>query len=215
MSNGTFDINLFLKESKETLLNPGSHFSTLNLSGGMAEPLIKAVIYGTAAALVYLIFDLLNIRGSGALIFGGVYGFSGFLKLIIGTVVGLFLCGGILLLISSVCKGNIDYEANIRVTSDYMVLMPVFAIFSIFTSIGFYIGLVVTLILSAYSLWLFYHGLVEALKCRADAAKIVCYVFVGLIVLFMLIGMSASNKNNRLIRELKKDARELQKDLKK
>ena len=44
MSNSVFDFNAFIKESKDVLVNPKSYFSTMKTTGGIAEPLIKAVI---------------------------------------------------------------------------------------------------------------------------------------------------------------------------
>ncbi len=61
MSDGTFDVNLFIKESKEVLVNPKSYFSTMKTSGGITEPLIKAVIYGAVAGAIALIWSILNL----------------------------------------------------------------------------------------------------------------------------------------------------------
>jgi hypothetical protein len=215
MSNGTFDFNLFLKESKETLLNPKSYFSTLVLSGGITEPLIKAVIYGTVTGIFYLLWGFLHFGIAGSTLLGGAVGFMGFIYAIIGTVIGLFIGAVVLLIISSICKGNTDFEANLRVTASVMVVMPISAFLGFLGGINLYLGMVGSILVSAYALWLLYHGLVESLKCKADTAKIVCYVFAGLVLLFLLIGMSTANRANRLLREYNKDARELLKDMNK
>jgi hypothetical protein len=36
-NSSSFDLNAFIKDSKETLVNPKSYFSTMPTSGGMAE----------------------------------------------------------------------------------------------------------------------------------------------------------------------------------
>jgi hypothetical protein len=212
MSNGTFDFNLLLKESKDTLLNPKSYFSTLKTSGGMTEPLIKAVIYGTVTGIIYLLWGLLKIGAVGGGLLGGAFGFTAFITAIIGAVIGVFVGAVILLIISSVCKGNADFEANLRVTAAVMVIMPISALLSFLSGFNIYLGMVINLIVFLYTLWLLYNGLVEALKCKPETAKIVCYVLIALIVLFLLLGLNA---RNRLERSLNKDARELLKDLNK
>jgi hypothetical protein len=212
MSNGTFDFNLLLKESKDTLLNPKSYFSTLKTSGGMTEPLIKAVIYGTVTGIIYLLWGLLKIGAVGGGLLGGAFGFTAFITAIIGAVIGVFVGAVILLIISSVCKGNADFEANLRVTAAVMVIMPISALLSFLSGFNIYLGMVINLIVFLYTLWLLYNGLVEALKCKPETAKIVCYVLIALIVLFLLLGLNA---RNRLERSFNKDARELLKDLNK
>jgi hypothetical protein len=212
MSNGTFDFNAFIAESKETLLNPKSYFSTMKTSGGIAEPLIKAVIYGTLSGIIYLIWGFLKLGGVGGGFIGSAVGFMAFIGAIIGAVIGLFIGAVILLIISSICKGNSDFEANLRVTAAIMVVMPISALLGFTTGINVYLGVVVSLAVSAYSLWLLYNGLVEALKCNSGTAKIVCYVIIAIMALFLLLGLSARSRATRFLNEYNKDAKELMKD---
>jgi hypothetical protein len=216
MSNGTttFDFNLFLKESKETLLNPRSYFSTMKTSGGITEPLIKAVLYGTVTGILYLIWGLLRL-GAGGMLVGSAVGFMAFIWAIIGSIIGLFIGAVIMLIISSICKGNADFEANLRVTAATMVIMPVSALFGFTGGISIYLGLVVNILIYAYFLWLVYNGLVEALKANAATARIVCYVLVALLVLFSLLGLSARNRAARFLNDYNREAKELLKDLEK
>jgi hypothetical protein len=178
----------------------------------MTEPLIKAVIYGTVTGIIYLLWGLLKIGAVGGGLLGGAFGFTAFITAIIGAVIGVFVGAVILLIISSVCKGNADFEANLRVTAAVMVIMPISALLSFLSGFNIYLGMVINLIVFLYTLWLLYNGLVEALKCKPETAKIVCYVLIALIVLFLLLGLNA---RNRLERSFNKDARELLKDLNK
>ena len=186
MSNGTFDFNAFITESKETLLNPKSYFSSMKTSGGITEPLIKAVIYGTVAGIIYLIWSFLRIGAYSGFI-GGAVGFMVFIYAIISAVIGLFLGAVILLVVSSICHGNTDFEANVRVTAAVMVVMPISALLSFTSVLSIYLGAIINLGMSAYSLWLLYNGIVEALKGNAGTAKLVCYVLVGIMALFLVI----------------------------
>src|SRR5665647_1137410 len=138
MSDSSFDFNLFIKESKDVLVNPKSYFSTMKTTGGMAEPLIKAVIYGAIAGAITFIWSLL---GMGAL--GGAIGIMAFIWSIIAAIIGLFIGAVIVLVISSICKGNTDFEANMRVTAATMVLMPINAFFAFTGHFNIYLGVVV------------------------------------------------------------------------
>ena len=142
MSNGTFDFNVFLNESKETLLNPKSYFTTMKTDGGMVEPLIKAVIYGGVAGLIYMIWGFLKIGASGFGMLGGAVGIMALISMLIGAVVGLFIGAVIMLVISAICKGNTDYEANLRVTASVMVIMPVSALLSFTMGINLTLGII-------------------------------------------------------------------------
>ena len=79
MSNGTFDFNAFIKESKDVLVNPKSYFSTMKTSGGMTEPLIKAVIYGAIAGAIAFLWSLLKIGAVAGGLLGGAIGIMVFI----------------------------------------------------------------------------------------------------------------------------------------
>lgn len=191
MSNGTFDFNLFLNESKETLLNPKSYFSTLKTDGGITEPLIKATVYGAISGVILFLWGILGFRAGAGSLIGGAVGINAFIWAIIGSVITLFIGGLVLLLLSSVCKGNTDFETNVRVTAALLVLMPISAVFVFAISISLYLGLVISLIVKLFGLWLLYHALVETLKGKPETAKIVCYVLMGIMVLILIGSLRA------------------------
>ena len=186
MSDSSFDFNLFIKESKDVLINPKSYFSTMKTTGGMAEPLIKAVIYGAIAGALTFIWSLL---GMGAL--GSAIGIMAFIWSIITAIIGVFIGAVIVLVISSICKGNTDFEANMRVTAAVMVVMPISAFFGFAGHLNLYLGIIIGLAVYIFALWLLYNGLVEALKTNAETTKIVSYVLIAIIVLIMLLGFKA------------------------
>jgi len=209
MNNGTFDFNKFLKESKETLLNPKSYFSSMKDSGGFTEPLIKALIYGITTGIIYLIFYFFKIQTLGLGYMGNAVGFGEFFRIVISAVIGLFIGAVILLIISSICKGNTDFEINTRVSASLMVVMPIYALLSIFMGIYIYLGFVINLILFIYMLWLLYNGLCETLKCKKESARIVCYVFITILVLVLLLELRNIAKVNRFNRDTKRFLKEL------
>lgn len=190
MNNGTFDFNLFLKESKETLLNPKSYFSTMSISGGIAEPLIKTVIYGAIAGAIYFLWGIVGLGYATGGLFGGSVGIMLFIGAIIGAVIGLFIGAVVLLIISSICQGNTDFEANLRVIAAVMVVMPISALFGFTMGLNIYLGLLISLVIEIFTLFLLYHGIVEALKGKPETAKIVSYVLIALMVIFLVARLS-------------------------
>lgn len=198
MSDTSFDVNEFVKESREVLTNP-NYFSTLKTTGGMTEPLIKAVIYGAIAGLITFVYSLLNISPLGGGLFGGAIGVMAFIWTVVGAIVGLFIGGILLLVLSAICKGNTDFEANVRVTSAVMVVMPISAALGFLSGINFYLGVVVNLAVNVFVLWLVYKGLVQTLKAKPDTARILLYVLIAVFVLFMLVGMGARRKASQFM----------------
>jgi hypothetical protein len=201
MSNGTFDPNAFIQESKDVLLNPKSYFSSMKTSGGMTEPLIKAVIYGGIAGAIAFIWSILKLGAVTGGILGGSIGIMVFITYIIGAVVGLFIGAVILLVISSICKGSIDFESNVRVIAAVMVIMPITALLAFTGHLSLYLGMLVGLAVNIYALWLLYNALIETLKAKPETTKIVMYILIAIFVLFSLVGLGAKRKANDFMKE--------------
>lgn len=212
MSDSTFDLNLFIKESKDVLVNPKAYFSTMKTSGGLTEPLIKAVIYGAIGGAIKFIWSFLKIGALTGGLFGGAIGVMVFIWSIIGAIIGLFIGAVILLVISSICKGSTDFEANIRVTAACMVMMPISAFLGIAGHFNLYFGVIVSILVSIYSMWLLYNGLVEALKTNPETTKIVSYVLIAIIVVFSLVGIGAKKRAEKFMDDFNNN-KEMMKDL--
>ena len=74
MSNQGFSFNKFFEDSKKVLISPKEYFSTMEVTGGLGEPIIKALIYGAIAGVFALLWSLFHISGAAS-IFGGAVGF--------------------------------------------------------------------------------------------------------------------------------------------
>jgi hypothetical protein len=212
--NGTFDFNVLIKESKDVLTNPKSYFSTMKTTGGMTEPLIKAVIYGAIGGVFAFIWSLLKIGSVTGGVLGGAVGIMIFISYVIGAIIGLFIGAVVLLVISSICKGSTDFEANVRVMAAAMVVMPISAFLGFAGHLNLYLGAFVTLAVNIFALWLLYNALIEALKSKPETTKIVGYVLIALFVLVMLAGLAAARKTNQIFDQFNNsDVKELLKDL--
>jgi Yip1 domain len=178
--------------------------------------LIKVTIYGAIAGALAFLWSILNIGMLTGGMFGGHVGIMVFVSYIIGSIIGLFIGAVILLIISSICKGNTDFEANVRVTAGLMVVMPISAFFGFAIGINLYLGIIISLAVNIFALWLLYNGLVEALKSKPETAKIVLYVLIAIFVLFTLMGLGTRSRTYKYMNEFKNpDFKERLKDMEK
>lgn len=191
MSESTFNFNDFIKESKDSLVNPKAYFASLKTEGGLGEPIIKALIYGTVAGIIGLIWSLLHVTPAVGGIFGSAVELPVLLFAIIGSIIGVFIGAVIVLIISAIAGGKTDFEPCMRVSAALMVLMPVSAFFGFAGSIHYFLGSLISLAINLYGLWMLYHALVQPLQAKDGTARIILYVLAGLLALFMLLGLGA------------------------
>ncbi|MBA7529058.1 hypothetical protein ES705_21250 [subsurface metagenome] len=204
MSNEKFNFQKFIEDSKNAVLNPKEYFTTLSITGGLGEPVIKAVIYGFIAGVFALLWSLLNISGGSGLgsIFGGAVGVMAFIGAIIGALIGLFIGGVIVLIISAICSGSNDYEANVRVVAAMMVLTPINAFLNVFNGLSPALGTIIGVIVNLYGLWMLYHALNQTLKAKEETSKIIALVLGALLLLFAIIGFGTRKKLSKWDKKL-------------
>jgi len=178
-TGGGFNFQQFIEDSKNVLIAPKEYFTSMAKEGGLGEPIIKALIYGALAGIISMIWSIAGLGAIGGALGGAIGGGIGIMILvwaIIGAIVGLFIGGVIVLVISAICGGNTDFEANVRVTASMMVLSPINAVLGILAGIHFSIGAIVSLLVSLYGLYLLYQALVNALAAKEGTAKVVSIV---------------------------------------
>jgi hypothetical protein len=195
MSNESINVNKLLSDSKETLLNPKGYFASMPLTGGFAEPVIKAAIYGTLAGLFSLLWSVLGFTAMGVGVWGGVVGIMSLIWSIVGAIIGVFIGGAIMLVISAICGGNTDFEANVRISASLMVLYPINAFLAFFYAINFTLGGLVGLVVSLYGIFLVYHAIIQALKGKESSMKIVAIV----LVVIALLGFFGGRKSSKIL----------------
>ncbi|MFO7575298.1 MAG: Yip1 family protein [Bacteroidales bacterium] len=211
MSNGGFDFKQFISDSVETLTKPKKYFEEMSLTGGLVEPLIKAVLYGAIAGIIYFLWGVLNLSAMGGL-FGGAIGIMAFIWMVVGSIIGLFISAVIILVISAIAKGNTDFEACVRVAASIMVLLPVIAILSLFSGVSLKLYGVIRIIVNLYGLWLLYNALIGSLKANQKTSQIIMLVFVVIFVLVFLAGLGAKRTADRYMRNMDRESREMLRD---
>ena len=125
-----------------------------------------------------------------------------FVGAIIGALIGLFIGGVIILIISAICSGSNDYEANVRVMAAMMVLTPINAFLNVFNGISPALGGIIGLIVNLYGLWMLYHALNQTLKAKAETSKIIALVLGALLLLFAIIGFGTRKKLSKWEKKL-------------
>ncbi|HOP04645.1 MAG TPA: Yip1 family protein [Tenuifilaceae bacterium] len=221
MNENGFNFSKFIDDSKNVLLKPKEFFPSLSLEGGFVEPIIKAAIYGAVAGFFYMIWSFLHVGAAVGGFLGTYAGVGALVFAIIGAVIGVFIGGIILLILSSICGGNNNFEANVRVTASIMVIYPVSAFLAIFSGLNFYLGALIGLAINLYSLYLIYIALSTVLAANEKTARTVSYILAALLVLFLIIGMGArkaattftgltEQKLEERVKELEKIGKELE-----
>jgi hypothetical protein len=192
-NENNFDFNEFIAESIHSLRDPKGYFSTFSVTGGYTEPVIKALIYSVIAAVINYIWFIAGLNVAGFGFWGAASGPMVLVGGAIGGVIGLFIGGVIMLIISAICSGNTDYEANVRVVASLMVLTPINAALGFLFIISSGLAALVSLAVSAYGLWMTYNALVLSLQAKESTAKVLVIILLVIVALGTFAGMATSN----------------------
>lgn len=192
MAEAAFDFKKFIDETKATILAPSDYFSVMPKTGGFGEPIIKALIYGFVAALINMLWVTLSLGSAGGTfggLIGGGIGIMGIIWSIIGSIIGLFILGAIVLVISAICGGSTDYEANVRVTASLMAISPISSLFGFMSGFSLWMAGIASIAVSLYGLWLLYNAIVKALGGKEGPAKVVTIILAVIPVLMIISGL--------------------------
>jgi len=185
MADTGINIQQIIEDSKNVLLKPKEYFTSMPKKGGFVEPIVKALIYGALAGVLGLIWSIAGLAVYGGVVGGGVR-IMVLVNALIGSIVGLFIGAVIILVLSAICGGSTDFEANTRVSASLMVLFPINALFGFAGGIHYSLAAIISLVVSLYGIYLLYNALVYALAGKEQTAKIVAIVLAVIPVLMLL-----------------------------
>jgi hypothetical protein len=200
MESNEFDFKKFSEDSKQALLDPKGYFGTFSPSGGLGLPVIKALIYGAIAGIIYLLWSIMGIGAVGGM-FGGGVGIMAFFGSLIGALLGLFIGAVIILLLVAIANGKTAFEPIVHVSAALLVIMPVTALLTVFSGIHWMLGAVLSLAVNLYALWMLYNAMTLTLNARVETTKIIMYVLGGLLILFFFIGMGTRRASRNFMRD--------------
>ena len=226
MSNDSFNFGSFIKESIDALIKPKEYFPTLKVDGSLGGPVIKALIYGAISGVFAFLWSVLNLSAAvGG--WGSAIGIMALIWAIIGALIGLFIGAVITLIISAICGGSTDYIANAHVTAALMVLMPISSFLGVISGLSLTLGVILKLAVNLYGIYMLYFALVGPLKAKEGSAKVLSWILVAIIALFMVIGIFTKRAANKFMddfgitdelmedysKDVKKGLKDLSKDL--
>ena len=195
MSDENAPTSGFVAESIQALKDPKTYFAAMPTTGGFGAPVVKALIYGAIAGIFGFIWSALGMSaygGLGSMFGGGNVGIMILVMSIIGALIGLFIGGIIMLIISAICGGDTNYEANVRVTASLMVISPVSSVFAFLYGINYTLGAVVALLINLYAVWMLFNALNGSLKAKSSTAKVVSIIIAVLYIIFFFIGLGTA-----------------------
>lgn len=187
-----FNFKKLIKDSKAVLLNPKDYFTKMPVTGGFVEPIIKVLIYGVIIGIFSFIWSLtgLGISGTPSWL-GGGGGFTALIGSIIFAVIGLFIGGVIMLIISAILGGNTNYETSVRVVASIMVIRIISSALGFFGGISLYLSAIVSIVISLWCLYITYHALTLTLKAKEKGTKIFLIVMAVIVVITSFTGIAA------------------------
>jgi len=96
-------------------------------------------------------------------LFGSATGVGLFFITVIGALIGAFIMGVMVLIFSSICGGNTDYEPNFRVAVAIMVILPISTFLNLLSGLSYWFSTLFSLAVNLYALYVPYFGLFVAL----------------------------------------------------
>lgn len=166
------------------LTKPASFYASVRDAGGYGAPIVFALVMGIVAGVINAVYLVVGLGAAGGAMGGAIGAAAGFGSLImmpIFAVIGCFIGGAIVHVISLIAGGKGTFEQSVRVAGYAAAVMP----------IGALVGFVplVRFLPTLYGLYLVAQGLMAI--HAADRAK--TYVATGvlavLLVLFAIMGM--------------------------
>lgn len=187
-----FDLKALIEDSKAVLFNPKDYYTKMPITGGFVEPIIKVLIYGAIIGIFSFIWSLTGLGASGVPSWlGGGVGFMALIGSIIFAVIGLFIGGLIMLIISAILGGNTDYETNVRVVASIMVISIISSALGFFDGINLYLSAIVSIAISLWGLYITYLALTLTLKAGEKGSKIFLIVIAVIVVITSFTGIAA------------------------
>ncbi len=169
-------IKKWYKSVHDVVMNPKRFFTKIVADGDMEESMLKAFIYGLIGGVLVL---ALRLIGGATITISSV--FSALVIVPVLAVALLFVCGGLMMLVSEITGGERDWEIAIKGLASIFFVYPVLLVLNALafncTSIW-----VISLIGDIYVLFLFYNIAYYCMHGRRGAVILI----VGIFALFML-----------------------------
>jgi hypothetical protein len=118
----------------------------------------------------------------------------GFFFTIIGAVAGIFIGGFLIVIISYICNGSINFTSALHIAAAVMVFLPFNAFIGFFDGINYVLGILISLGVNLYGLYILYIAVRVSLKAEKKPARTIFYVLGGILLLSLLFVLYARNE---------------------
>ncbi len=164
------------KHIKNILINPKLYFTKIVADGNMDESMLKAFIYGLLGGCLVL---LLRLIGGATITISAV--FSAVIIVPVLAVALLFVMGGLLMLVSEITGGERDWEIAIKGLASVFFIYPVILVLNAlaFNCTSMW---VISLLVDAYVLFLFYNIAVYCMRGK----KLSVIIVIGIFAVFLI-----------------------------
>ena len=161
---------------KNLIINPRRYFTKIVADGNMEESMLKAFLYGLMGGCLVLLIKLI---GGASITLGAI--FTAIIVVPVLAVALLFVFGGLMMLVSEITGGERDWEIAIKGLASIFFIYPVILVLNAlaFNCTSMW---VISLMVDAYSLFLFYNISVYCMRGKRGNVAIV----IGILALFMV-----------------------------
>jgi hypothetical protein len=169
------------------LTKPATFYASVRDVGGFGSPVVFALVLGLAAGVINAAYMVLGLGAVGGVMGGAIGAAAGFGTLImtpIFAVIGCFVGGAIVHVVSLIAGGKGSYEQSVRVAAYAAAIMPIGALVSFVPALRFLPGL--------YGLYLVAVGLIAIHAADRTKTWVVMGVLAALLVVFGVMGMLAT-----------------------
>jgi hypothetical protein len=175
---------------KMVITNPVEFFRTMPKTGGLADPLVFAVVIGLLVGVIQAVIGFVTLSGGlrwaslVAVIWGPV-----------GALIGSFIGAAILFVIWKIMGSNEDYEVAYRCTAYAYAIAPIMVLAGLVPYVGSLVGL-------AWGLYLIVTASVEVHKIAARTAWLVFGIITVLLAVMSVGAAITARRVSRSFQEM-------------
>ncbi len=168
---------------RAVLTRPAEFYASVRDVGGFGAPLVFALVMGLASGVLTAIVGLLGLGaagGAGGAGYGMMVGFGAIVGTPIFAVIGCFIGGAIVLVISMIAGGKGTYEQSVRIAAYAAAVMPFHALLGVIPLLG--------TLSTLYGLYLVTQGVVAIHGADRQRVRLVATVLAVLVILMSIAG---------------------------
>ena len=179
------------------LTRPGEFYASVRGASGFGAPVVFALVMGVVSGVVAAVYTVIGL-GAAAGAMGGALGTAAGLSAIVMSpvfaVVGCFVGGAIVHVISMIASGRGTYEQSVRVAGYASAVMPIGALLGFLPLLN--------VLPSLYGLYLVAQGLIAIHAADRKRTYVATAVLAALLVLMSIMGWVAGRAAQQMAQDM-------------